>query len=78
EAEQESMEGSWNYNHLGEDEKVVIQAYLDGEFENSTPRETCMNLERKHKKPDEYYQKIYKDLENYGTLELIRRVKSEK
>lgn len=62
---------SWDYSHLGEDEKTVVDAYLSGEFSRASVEEVCKTLEKEHGRKEGTFGEIYRRLKDYGTLELV-------
>jgi len=67
----EASGSSWDYSHLEEAEKIVIQAYLRGDFHKDSIRAVCHLLSNKHGKSENTYKRAYQRLLQYGTFLLI-------
>lgn len=63
---------SFDYSHLGETEKIVIEAYLKGDFDRYGIRETCRRLARKYGKAESTYKSRYAEMKRLGTFDLLK------
>ncbi|MFQ6676179.1 MAG: hypothetical protein ACE5LH_07520, partial [Fidelibacterota bacterium] len=58
----------WDYSHLGETEKAVIEAFIRGDFSTLGLQETCAKLAREHGRKVSTYRKVFAKLRDYGVL----------